>query len=75
MKKNKLKIFIVLVLSLTNIFAQKSEATLFFKNGLVKNGFASIIKSENKIKFKHNKKSKPVKYDFRTLKKNNNRRN
>ena len=69
MKKNKLKIFIVLVLSLTNIYAQKSEATLYFRNGLVKNGYASIIKSENKIKFKHKKKSKPVKYDFRTLKK------
>ena len=28
MKKNKLKIFIVLVLSLTNIFAQKSRSNI-----------------------------------------------
>tara|TARA_R110000796_G_scaffold252631_1_gene389204 strand:+ start:89140 stop:89751 length:612 start_codon:yes stop_codon:yes gene_type:complete len=66
---NKVKLFLLLILliSLNNaVLAQKTEGTLVFKNGDIKEGLVKLAGSKS-VKFKATKKEKPITYDFSDL--------
>ncbi len=58
---------VALLICTATLNAQRSEAILTFKDGTVKKGFGKLI-SQDRVKFRKNKKSKAKKYPFKTLK-------
>ena len=57
---------VALLICTATLNAQRSEAILTFKDGTVKKGFGKLI-SQDRVKFRKNKKSKAKKYPFKTL--------
>ena len=58
---------VALLICTATLNAQRSEAILTFKDGTVKKGFGKLI-SQDRVKFRKNKKSKAKKYPFKNLK-------
>jgi len=58
---------VALLFCTATLNAQRSEAILTFKDGTVKKGFGKLI-SQDRVKFRKNKKSKAKKYPFKNLK-------
>lgn len=59
--------FILLILLPLNLFSQNYQATLYFKDGTKKVGFADMIQNEPKIKFIEEGQSKKQKIEINDL--------
>lgn len=64
----KLLFTLTLLITLSS-FGQKQKATLFFKNGVILEGFAHFGSFNSKISYKKTKKSKKLFFDAKTINK------
>ncbi|WP_321278882.1 hypothetical protein [Marinifilum fragile] len=60
-------LLLIALLTSYNLFAQNKQATLYLRNGEVLKGLARM-KADQTVKFRKDKESEPVIYNFRTLK-------
>lgn len=68
MKKLQLISFLLTIFLSSTLYAQRTKAILFFKDGTQITGLGKL-KGANKVKFRKTRKDKAKKYDFKNLEK------